>query len=60
MTFKLLVKRIEKNRFVKLIAVLAVVLGALITIGTFFSNISTFFYDNLLMSKNISDKINEL
>ncbi len=55
-----LVSKIEKNRYVRFIAITAVVLGAFITIGTFFNGIHDYLYDNILISRNIGKKINSL
>ncbi|MBI2450452.1 MAG: hypothetical protein HYV47_02875 [Candidatus Nealsonbacteria bacterium] len=54
------IEKVEKNQYIRLIAVIAVVLGAFITIVTFFGNIQEYLYDNVFTSKNISDKMNSL
>ncbi len=60
MTLENLVSRIQGNKYIKIIALTAIVLGAFITIGTFFSNIRGYLYDNIFISKNISDKVSNL
>lgn len=60
MVIKDLVGKIEGNKYVRLVAITAVVLGSFITIGTFFGSIRNYFYDDVFILKNISDRINDL
>jgi hypothetical protein len=45
---------------VRLLTITALMIGALITIGTFFNNINSYLYDNFFISRNISNKVNNL
>lgn len=60
MTMEKLIQKIEKNWYVRIIAIIAVVLGAFITIVSFFGSIDNYLYANVFLSKNISDKISKL
>jgi len=55
-----MIRRIRNNKLLILISIIAVVLGALITIGNFFGRINDYLYLNVFVSKNISDKIDDL
>lgn len=55
-----LVSKLEKNQYVRAVALIALVLGALITIGTFSLNTSKFLYDNVFVANNISNRIKKL
>jgi hypothetical protein len=52
--------KFEKNKFIRFISVVAIVLGAFITIGTFLGNVNNYLYSNFFISKNISDKVTNL
>lgn len=55
-----LISKIQDNKYIRFISVIAVVCGALITIGVFFSGISNYLYTNIFIAKNISNKISNL
>lgn len=57
---KKLITKIESNRYVRLISITAVVLGAFITIASFFGGINEFLYSNIFISKNISKKMDRI
>jgi len=57
---KMLVNKLEKNKYIRFVSVVAVVLGALITIVSFFGDINNYLDSNIFISKNISEKVNDL
>lgn len=57
---KKFVEKIEKNRYVRFISIVAVVIGAFITIVNFFGTFEGYLYSNIFIAKNIGDKINGL
>lgn len=50
----------EKNPLVKSISLVALVVGAFITIGTFFFNIHQYFYNDVFIANNISNQVEKL
>lgn len=57
---KKFIKILEENQYIRFISIVAVVIGALITNATFFNGVGDYLYSNIFISKNISDKINNL
>ncbi len=53
-------QEVHKNKLTKSLLVASVVLGAVITIGKFSYDSWSYYYENLAVTKNISDKIEEL
>lgn len=51
---------IEKNSYIRVIAITAVVLGGFITIFSFFGAINDYLYEKIFIAKNISNKIERL
>lgn len=55
-----LISTLEKNPYVRAIALIALVVGAFITIGTFFLNTSQYFNDRIFVANNISNQVKKL
>lgn len=60
MFVKKLISKLEKNEYVRIIALASLVLGAFITIGSFISNSYKYFSDNLFVANKIADQIENL
>jgi len=54
------IKKIEKNQYIKLIIVVAVVFGSIITIVKFTVSIGNYIYNNSFIEHNISNKLEHL
>ncbi|MDO8742125.1 MAG: hypothetical protein Q7J45_01120 [bacterium] len=57
---KALISKLEKNSYVRSIALLALVLGAFITIGTFVRGIGGYLSEDVFVSRNISKQLEHL
>ncbi len=57
---KSVIDKLEKNPYIRTMALIALVLGAFITIGTFGLNIKQYLSDNVFVADNISNQIKKL
>ena len=57
---KKLISKLEENEYIKTISLIALVLSALITVGSFFIKTGEYLNDNVFISSNITNQIKHL